>query len=189
MGFNRDEQWSRAASHDPVFETHHSVPGACARDAAANGTWLFTNVYGLTLSILNAYPKGLQPAPGKISRGRIPLLAASEESWEKIETALLETTWQDFAPCEILLLAPGEIGHYGWDGRNFTKHPSPKENFLTSSSVRTKDIRKARKTRFRQISHLSVDSILDDISVADPPASILVTRQDGGSPRSNFQRA
>ena len=38
--FNRDEKWSRASSLDYSFETDHRVPGFCARDAQANGTWL-----------------------------------------------------------------------------------------------------------------------------------------------------
>ena len=57
FAFNRDEKWVRPLSRDPQLEVHHPVPGACARDAAAGGTWLFANESGVTLAVMNAYPR------------------------------------------------------------------------------------------------------------------------------------
>jgi len=181
LGFNRDEKWSRPCSLDPQWETDHPVPGACARDAAAGGTWLFTNAHGITLAVMNAYPGGLIPQPVKTSRGAIPFLAATTETPDGIEAALLETTWKKFAPCRVLMLAPGEARHYGWDGIRFSIFPPPEENFVTTSSFKCEEVRAIRSARFREISDRPITGILDDEMAEDPAAAIHATRADGGT--------
>ncbi len=181
LGFNRDEKWVRPASRDPMLETNHPVAGACARDGAAGGTWLFTNEHGITLAVLNAYPNGEIPAPGVISRGEIPLLAAKAKSADEVETAFLETSWEMFSPCNLLLLTARESRHYGWDGKIFSKQTPPISNFLTTSSVTSEEVRRVRGERYEQLAELSVAEILDDSVAENPAAAIHVTREDGGT--------
>lgn len=187
FGFNRDEKWARPASCDHQFECLHPAPGACARDSAAGGTWLFTNECGVTLALMNAYPNGTIPIPGKASRGMLPLLAAAHASAEQIEQALLkETAWHDFAPCELLLIDQKRFRHFSWNGKTFESLPAPATNFLTSSSVATESVKIARHARFHQIYKSDIPAILSDASANDPANAIFVTRPDGGTVSQTF---
>ena len=182
LGFNRDEKWSRPISRDPQMEWDHPVPGICARDGRGGGTWLFTNQYGTTLAVMNAYPGGVIPPPGKMSRGMLPLIAAAHASASEIRKALfMETDWHQFAPCQLLLISPGCLMHFAWDGLAFVGLPQPEQDFLTTSSVATEAVKAARISRFGQIASLPIASILDDEIAAAAPFAIHVTREDGGT--------
>jgi hypothetical protein len=181
LGFNRDEKWQRPASLDPRWETAHPVPGACARDGAAGGTWLFTNARGITLAVMNAYPGDIIPPPGQTTRGDIPFHAAASETCTGIETRLLDISWRDYAPCRLLLLAPGEARHYSWNGICFSIIPPPEHNFLTTSSYKCAEVCSIRSARFREISNQPLVGILDDEVADDPAAAIHATRADGGT--------
>jgi uncharacterized protein with NRDE domain len=75
IGANRDEMISRAWQPPGEF-----WPGVIAgRDAVAGGTWLGLNRAGVMAAILNRHGS-LGPAPGKRSRGDIPLLALAGAS-------------------------------------------------------------------------------------------------------------
>lgn len=187
FGFNRDEKWTRPVSRDPQLEGQHPVPGACARDSEAGGTWLFTNENGVTLAVMNAYPGSMIPLPGKSSRGMLPLVAAAHATAERIEQALFtETEWSHFAPCELLLIDHEGLRHFGWDGESFASLPAPAANFLTTSSVATEAVRKARHSRFDRIASSDVTAILNDDTADDPAAAIFVTRDDGGTVSQTF---
>ncbi len=181
LAFNRDESWTRPLSSDPSLENDHLVPGVCARDTAAGGTWLFTNQAGITLAVMNAYPGDRIPLPGKCSRGDLPLMASLHQNPACPDNRLADVTWENYAPCELLLIAPEGVRHFGWDGATFRTHPTPARNFLTTSSVRTTHVRNARQSRFDAISGLPVGEILDDTLAEDPAEAIFVTREDGGT--------
>ena len=187
FGFNRDEKWTRPVSRDPQFEGDHAVPGACARDSEAGGTWLFTNEYGITLAVMNAYPGGMIPLPGKTSRGMLPLVAAAHVTADRIEHALFtETEWSQFAPCELLLIDHEGLRHFGWDGESFASLSAPAADFLTTSSVATEAVKTARNSRFDRITPSGVTTILNDDTANDPAAAIFVTRDDGGTVSQTF---
>ena len=70
---NRDERLDRA--WDPPgawWPSHPDVTGG--RDRTAGGTWMALNHAGVMAAVLNR-PGSLGPAPGKRSRGELPLLA------------------------------------------------------------------------------------------------------------------
>lgn len=179
--FNRDEKWSRPQSLDCRFETDHAVPGFCARDALAEGTWLFTNEAGMTLALFNAYPGNTQPAPGRQSRGKIPLLAGKVESCGELVELLKSQQYNDFAPFDLLLLDSSGAQLFGWDGFEFLQKTIGDLPFLTSSSVDSKRVVAARRRRFLQIRHWSLVEILSDTEAEHPEEAIYVTRKDGGT--------
>jgi len=183
LRFNRDEKWARPVSADPAFEPVHPVPGACARDASAGGTWLFTNENGLTLAVMNAYPGGKIPAPGRRSRGLIPFAAASAASIDQAADALMAAGgWEDYAPFEAVFIAEGEMRHFGWDGESFRRLPAPGRNFLTTSSIAGETVKAARNARYDAISASPLSVILADSATTGTPATaIYVTREDGGT--------
>jgi hypothetical protein len=75
---NRDEQlarpWDIPGAHWPE---HPGVIGG--RDRTGGGTWMGLNRHGVAAAVLNR-PGSLGPAPGKRSRGEIPLIALSHSS-------------------------------------------------------------------------------------------------------------
>ncbi len=76
IGANRDEMidrpWQPPAAYWP------NLPGVIAgRDSLAGGTWLGLNRHGVVAAVLNRHGS-LGPAPGKRSRGELPLLALVE---------------------------------------------------------------------------------------------------------------
>jgi uncharacterized protein with NRDE domain len=77
---NRDEllsrPWLPPAAHWP------GRPGIIAgRDQTAGGTWMGLNAHGVMAAVLNRHG-ALGPAPGKRSRGELPLLALEAETAE-----------------------------------------------------------------------------------------------------------
>jgi hypothetical protein len=75
---NRDEMVGRPWSPPAAYWPEH--PGVIAgRDETAGGTWMGVNAHGLMAAVLNRHG-ALGPAPGKRSRGELPLLALSEPS-------------------------------------------------------------------------------------------------------------
>lgn len=84
---NRDERLDRP--WDPPGAYWPEQPGVVAgRDRLGGGTWMAMRG-GLVAAVLNR-PGSLGPAPGKLSRGGLPLMAAQHESAADAARALLE---------------------------------------------------------------------------------------------------
>ncbi len=93
---NRDEvlerPWERPARHWPDH------PGIIAgRDALGGGTWLGVNDAGVTAAVLNR-TGSLGPAPGKRSRGELPLIALNTETAAASAAALERLDAGDYRP-------------------------------------------------------------------------------------------
>ena len=75
---NRDERQDRA--WDKPGPWWPDRPGVVAgRDRSAGGSWMGVNRHGVVAAVLNR-PGSLGPAPGKRSRGELPLLALEHET-------------------------------------------------------------------------------------------------------------
>ncbi|MBR0653924.1 NRDE family protein [Plastoroseomonas arctica] len=75
LAANRDERLDRAWEAPAEF-----WPGITGgRDATGGGTWLALSRHGVVAGVLNR-PGSLGPAPGKRSRGELPLMAAGAAS-------------------------------------------------------------------------------------------------------------
>jgi len=76
LAANRDERLDRA--WDPPSAWWPDRPGVVGgRDRTAGGTWMAVNRHGVVAAVLNRQGS-LGPAPGKRSRGELPLLALAE---------------------------------------------------------------------------------------------------------------
>jgi len=76
LAANRDERLDRA--WDPPAAYWAELPGVVAgRDRTGGGTWMGVNRHGVVAAVLNR-PGSLGPAPGKRSRGSLPLLALAQ---------------------------------------------------------------------------------------------------------------
>lgn len=93
LAANRDERLDRR--WDPPAEFWPGILGG--RDATAGGTWMALNRSGVVAAVLNR-PGSLGPAPGKRSRGELPLLAlgsstaaAAAEAVSRLDAAQYRT--------------------------------------------------------------------------------------------------
>ncbi len=95
---NRDEMATRA--WEPPGEYW---PGICGgRDTLAGGTWLALSHAGVMATVLNRTGT-LGPAPGKRSRGELPLLALRETSAEAATTAIAKLDAGNYRPFNMVL--------------------------------------------------------------------------------------
>ncbi len=78
LAANRDERLDRA--WDPPGEWWPDRPGVIAgRDRSGGGTWMGINGQGVVATVLNRQGS-LGPAPGKRSRGELPLMALEHKT-------------------------------------------------------------------------------------------------------------
>ncbi len=78
LAANRDERLDRAWDPPAAYWPEH--PGLVAgRDRLGGGTWMGLNRHGVVCAVLNR-TGSLGPAPGKRSRGELPLLALAQGS-------------------------------------------------------------------------------------------------------------
>lgn len=83
LAANRDERLDRP--WDPPGRFWPGIVGG--RDATAGGTWMALNRSGVVAAVLNR-PGSLGPAPGKRSRGELPLLALESATAEAAARAV-----------------------------------------------------------------------------------------------------
>lgn len=97
LAANRDEMLARA--WDPPDAYWPDQPGVVAgRDRSGGGTWMGINQAGVVAAVLNRVGS-LGPAPGKRSRGELPLLALRHGSAGEAAAALARLDaglWRSF---------------------------------------------------------------------------------------------
>lgn len=102
LGANRDEMlarpWEKPAAHWP--EQHRGVVGG--RDTLAGGTWLALNRHGVVAAVLNRHGS-LGPAPGKRSRGELPLVALAAGTASEAAMLLARLDAGAFRPFNLIL--------------------------------------------------------------------------------------
>lgn len=98
LAANRDERldrpWEGPAEHWPGILGGRDLPGG--------GTWLAMNRAGVVAAVLNR-PGSLGPAPGKRSRGELPLLALGQASAEAAARALSALDGEAWRPFHMVL--------------------------------------------------------------------------------------
>lgn len=95
---NRDEKLARAWDPPGPF-----WPGIVAgRDRTAGGTWLGINAQGAIAGVLNR-PGSLGPAPGKRSRGELPLIALKEGNARRAAEAITALDAGSFRSFNLVL--------------------------------------------------------------------------------------
>lgn len=147
MLFNRDERHSRGAESPPTVRTGASgTRYAAPSDGDRLGTWLMVNEHGVTVAVLNWYPRMIVET-GRTTRGRLPLAcvacSTSADAVDVIEELLQDTPSGAFAPFVFVAVdREGDSRTFRWDGIAGTVESTPA--FLTSSSFRPAQIEIAR---------------------------------------------
>jgi Transport and Golgi organisation 2 len=105
IGANRDERLDRA--WDPPAAWWPDRPGVVGgRDRDAGGTWMAANDAGVVATVLNR-PGSLGPAPGKRSRGELPLLALEHATAEAAAAAIAALPAAEWRPFNMVLADSG----------------------------------------------------------------------------------
>lgn len=101
LAANRDERldraWDPPAAHWPA---HPGVVGG--RDRSGGGTWMAMGPTGVIAAVLNR-PGSLGPAPGKRSRGDLPLLALAQPSAAAAAEAIAALDAGAWRPFNLIL--------------------------------------------------------------------------------------
>jgi hypothetical protein len=175
--FNRDERHTRAAERAPVAgRTKKGVDYVAPADG---GTWLVLNEHGLTVCLLNYYPRGVVET-GAQSRGRLPLLCASGERAADVTAAMHAVELRQFAPFHLVAVdASGSSVWLRWDGR--AMHEADAPEFLTSSSFEPERVQVARAARWAAWGERTPEGLAAFQRQHDPKAgaeSVLMRRAD-----------
>lgn len=146
LGFNRDEQRSRARAEPPAIREIDGGKVLAPLDPDGGGTWFAVNEHGLVLVLLNRYGDS-PPAPrkeGQRSRGRLVLDLSPARSMGQAEKRLENTDFAPYAPFHLFILQEAEGIHARWDPGEGLQI-SPAEAFLTTSSYRPAEVAAARR--------------------------------------------
>ena len=101
LGANRDERLGRVwDAPDAWWPERPGVVGG--RDRSAGGTWMAANGAGVVAAVLNR-PGSLGPAPGKRSRGELPLLALEHGTAEAAAAAVAALPAGEWRPFNMVL--------------------------------------------------------------------------------------
>jgi hypothetical protein len=154
--FNRDEKRSRTPARPP--ETRSTDDGTsylAPIDPEGGGSWILVNEHGLAATLLNAYEhtapvqsSGEKPR----SRGQLLLALSNARSTDEFEAALRNELLKSlYDPC---FLCAFDLGGRQlirlWDGRELVSVVPRIPGFLTTSSVRPKEVVAHREEAFMQ---------------------------------------
>jgi Transport and Golgi organisation 2 len=183
LWFNRDERDSRQPEQAPRFGvTSDGVRYLAPVDGDHGGTWLLLNAHGLTVALLNFYPRGVVEV-GQESRGALPLLCASCACACDGVTRIRELPLQRYAPLHLVAIdAQGGAVHLRWDGG--TLHEAAAAEFLTSSSFEPERVQAVRQARFEAWSARTAEAFSRFHQQHDPAAgaeSVCMRRSDAST--------
>ena len=183
LWFNRDERLTRQPEQAPrAGVTTEGMRYLAPVDGDHGGTWLLLNEHGLTVVILNFYPRGVVES-GNESRGSLPLRCAACDCARDVAGVLRGVQLQHYAPFHLVAVdARGEAGHFRWDSRAL--HEAPAAQFLTSSSFEPERVQAERKARFTTWPGRAVEALTRLHYQHDPAAgaeSVCMRRPDANT--------
>lgn len=157
LGGNRDEQKSRKKGLPPTLKTANGVTYLAPEDAAAGGTWIAVNEFGLSLAILNRYQGNYadQKLPeNPPSRGFIIPSLIHNIDLKQVEAQINEEFQAaQFRPFTLLAIGNHEIKalRWDWDGRNFIKSkPATPPKLWVSSGLYQEKVEESRNRVFQK---------------------------------------
>lgn len=137
--FSRDEQRTRPLGEVPQLLNAGRTKILAPRDPMGGGSWIFSNEYGLSACILNAYPPTVSPSGierSPRSRGRLLLDLAFASDFSEIDGALSEAVSANtYAACFIVAVSLKEgVGWWICNGWHLRRVSSPVRPPITTSS-------------------------------------------------------
>ncbi len=149
--FNRDELKTRMPASGPVKGERSGVRFLAPIDGDQGGSWLLVNELGLTLGLLNHYPREIQTeATNRPSRGRLVMDCADLETPGQVADRLGRWDLGRYLPFRLLGLNRKSAILLTWDGADLQStrgrdlHPP-----LTSSSYRPDEVSRFRIRQYQ----------------------------------------
>lgn len=180
--FNRDELRTRAASELVApSQTEAGTSFVAPRDPVAGGTWLAANAHGVVVGVLNNYGGMTRVAPGKRSRGELPLAFADCCDLAAIRQQLPQLRPEDYAPFLLLAWDPSGVAGWKWDGGSLALLESLAPPIATSSFA-TEEVCAWRRERFGKVAAAGTRAALmafhDDTAHPQPAFNVRMRRSD-----------
>jgi hypothetical protein len=151
--FNRDELRTRRPASPPEVRTHGRLRCLHPVDGDAGGTWIGVNEAGVTVCVLNHYAADLAPrGDARSSRGHlvIALLACPSAAAVAEECARIDCA--EFRPFVLLVLGRDESARsFVYGGGALQAGDAEAVPFLSTSSYRTEDVVRSRRSCFDRI--------------------------------------
>lgn len=139
--FNRDELRTRQKAHAPAIHIKNEIKAIYPVDPDGNGSWIFTNEFGLSAALLN-YNITL-PQKDFVSRGTLITEIAFEKTIEDMLNVIKSKNLEDYRGFTVCLF---EISKspliYRWNGENLTCMPPIQP--IMSSSVNIEQVERNR---------------------------------------------
>ena len=183
LWFNRDERDTRQPEQPPrAGVTPEGVRYLTPEDGDHGGTWLLLNAHGLTVALLNFYPRGVVEV-GAESRGALPLRCAACACARDVANVWREVQLNRYAPFHLVAVdARGQAVHFRWDARAL--HEAPATEFLTSSAFAPERVQAVRKARFATWPGRTAEAFMRFHHQHDPAAgaeSVCMRRPDAST--------
>ena len=150
FAFNRDELLSRPEALPPQQRGAYMAP----IDPEGGGSWLATNVHGLTLAALNIYEAARhEPEPPVRSRGLLVTdLADAATLAELAERVAQYRHLHHTRPFHLLALAlPHQAVDLRWDGETLTTTAATLPLLRVSAAIDAPAVRQARAEEYAEL--------------------------------------
>lgn len=148
---NRDELRTREIAQPVKQFVFHDVSVLMPVDPQSEGSWVSTNEFGLSLSLLNFYQGEVLINP-VISRGQLLRSLSHLSSLEELDKEFAKEDFLKFAPFRLIAFAQKDdktqIRGYLWDGEEYS-HFTPMSP-LTSSAVDFENVSQARNLSYKK---------------------------------------
>jgi uncharacterized protein with NRDE domain len=188
LAFNRDESRNRQASLPVRKSEHASHQALMPIDAAAGGTWIAVNSFGVVFALLNhnaippsstsSYDTRAKPTVA-ISRGTIIPQLLRCTSTHDAGLHFRQLRAQDFSPFRLLVLSLHSAIDFVWEGQQLLESPVDltKPFMVASSSLGDALVIPPRQKQF------------DSTVAKDPTPEVQDAFHDWKSPQAGFESA
>lgn len=151
--FNRDELKTRKPAKGPFEWDYSGVHAIAPVDGDQGGTWILVNEFGLSLGLLNHYPRGYRDeGEDRPSRGGLIQACADLGRTDLVVERMEGMDLSRYPPFRLLGLDRGGAVYMTWDGRDLVSTTdgtvAPP---LTSSSYRSGEVSDYRMEQFRRL--------------------------------------
>jgi len=156
---NRDEKRAREPATPPLAGERDGIAFLAPRDGRAGGSWIATNERGLSVCLLNHYPRPAPEAPSdRVSRGELVLSLMGCADLASARELLQAEALAPYRPCIVLLFfrPPGAIRgaapeRFAWDGSQVDHSTLEQMRPQTSSSFMTEAVIASRLAQFDEL--------------------------------------
>lgn len=153
--FNRDEKRTRLPARPPEELVVNGTRVLAPVDGNAGGSWLAVNEFGIAVAVLNFYEAdAILPDDGSTheSRGLLVLNIAACPSLSAVYDAANALDADLYRPFILTVFdEKGDAAIVKWDGETLVAEPlSDDKKPITTSSVKTYDVLKARRARYEE---------------------------------------